>query len=287
MGCGATLTLVALRLSFEPVPRFYALLAMGTWLIADTCEDYWFGSGMVHSIRQSRLARRQFLALYVTLVALGVVGDFIFGRLTTALWTYPTYTTAIDFLVLYMIAYPFGGLFTYSLLRIVAGPHSLSGGACSPLTARRGIAVSGAACALISAGFALERQTLDLAVIGFGCQCLALQMLLDTIALARNTLSPVRSLLRRPHLILPLVFVSVIAAFLHEFPNVTYHEWRYENLPLTATVAGIPVLVIAGWPLLVLGSWAAAAALQRAGRDPYSAPPVLRPASARGQLRRG
>jgi hypothetical protein len=59
---------------------------------------------------------RHFLFLYGILLVVGFHGDYIIGQVLTDFWRYPYYTTTGDWVRLYTIIYPFGGLVVLELV---------------------------------------------------------------------------------------------------------------------------------------------------------------------------
>ena len=269
LSIGIALCAIGIALAFRAPPRFYLILTMGSWLVVDAVEDLRYGTSILRSTRTSS-GRGSFFALYGLFVILGLIGDGLYGLLITDLWHYPSYGSATDYLLLYLVIYPAGGLFTYGLLRAGLGPNAL---VAPRERAPLGMAVTAfAVVALAALTLALLQLTIqnNWARLGFSALVFLLSLAaLEGMSAARGSAGPTMLLVGRPRLLIGGLALAAFAAFFHELPNVPLHEWEYHNLPIATSIAGVPVVVLLGWTALFVTPWAAANALRSGGQDPF------------------
>ena len=218
---------------------FYLWLALGL-LNYNQNSSFWFF--------KNRLVA--FLKFYSVLVVTAFVADWIMGQQLANLWSYPHYDSLDDWLRLYFIIYPFGGLAILELAYFLSGifseklsfvqkPYTNIHWLVDKLDV--GLLFLIFAATLLAVGGILKGYT-SFMVYGF---------LVWTVF---GTWKLKYHISHWSHYIYILVATLFMSVFLHELPNVGTFEWKYNTAPmLNQEVLGIPLWVILGWYILVLG----------------------------------
>ncbi|QQG45701.1 MAG: hypothetical protein HYW89_02165 [Candidatus Sungiibacteriota bacterium] len=218
---------------------FFLWLALGL-VNYDKNSSFWF--------LKNRFAG--FLRFFLILVFLSFVADFIMGQKLAVLWWYPHYNSLDDWLRLYFIIYPFGGLAVLELVYFLSGifgerlnfvqrPYTYAHRLTDKLDV--GLLLSILIITLLAIG-GLTREYANLVIWGFFAW-----MFFGTLKLKYH-------IVHWGHYVAILVTALFMSVFLHEIPNVGVFEWQYKNAPsLNQEILGIPLWVVLGWYLLVLG----------------------------------
>ena len=87
---------------------------------------FWLSLGILNYRHESTLwlmKNRLFLFVkyYLVLAFLGFVADYIIGQTLAGFWIYPFYNSGFDWLRLYLLIYPIGGLSVIELVYFLAG----------------------------------------------------------------------------------------------------------------------------------------------------------------------
>lgn len=195
----------------------------------------------------------RFTQLYIVLVIIGFAGDFIIGQHVANLWSYPYYQTLSDWLRLYLIIYPFGGLYILELTFFLANffhekfafTHSAESRSVRVINTTEHIL--DALLPLFAVSFSLlhfwdiEIPFPHLTVYGF-----LLWTAVTTLAFTRH----IRHGLHWFAILLAVLFISV---FLHEVPNTAVFEWKYHVAPvLNPLILEIPLWVFIGWYVMII-----------------------------------
>jgi hypothetical protein len=194
-----------------------------------------------------------FALVYAILIVIGFVGDYVIGQQVANLWRYPYYTAYFDWVRLYALIYPLGGLAVLELvlflgalfrekLILLPKPHA-------PLTRPLNLAdhmLDGlVVCALIAI------PVLYWAQVSLPFAHLSVYVFLAWVAVA--TAQFVYHVRHGSHWVAILLAALLMSVFLHEVPNTAVFEWEYFNAPLlNLRVLSIPLWVMAGWYVIVV-----------------------------------
>ncbi len=216
----------------------------------------WLALGLLNYGQETSfwLFKNKFIAFskfYLFLVVLAFTADFIIGQQLADLWAYPHYNSVDDWLRLYFIIYPFGGLAVLELTYFLSGifgeklsfiqkPYTYIHWLVDKLD--MGLLFFIFAVTLLAIGGIAGKVYSQLMIYGF-----LVWMVFGTWKLKYH----ISHWLHYVSILVTTLFASV---FLHEIPNVGTFEWKYKNAPLlNQDVLGIPLWVILGWYILVLG----------------------------------
>lgn len=195
--------------------------------------------------------------LYANFALAGFFIDYIVGQQLTGLWSY-TYTTAFEYVLLYLWIYPAGGyVMLQSYLIGVRLTKAGVGRRDIPLRVFHFFCVVLLAAAAISwlCRDSVSYMTWVGALFFFGT--LLLCAVVACISESRGGRSYFRDLFAEPATILPVTLAATYANLLvHELPNVYARQWTYLTDPhalLGATMLGVPLAVWFLWPLLLIG----------------------------------
>lgn len=196
---------------------------------------------------------KQFWKFYSVLFFIGFVADYFIGQKVANLWTYPYYSTLFDWLRLYFIIYPFGGL---SILELAFWLSGFS-----------------------KEKFAFLKRANDLETIIIDSSDHFVDIFLGLVLLAvpfsyiLNFGLPYRGLFSYGFLVwavvasvkffyhikhgwhwLAIIFSTLfMSILLHEVPNTVAYEWKYSDaVLLNARIFNIPVWVAVGWYIMIL-----------------------------------
>lgn len=195
-----------------------------------------------------------FTKFYAAMIILSFFADFAVGQELTNLWTYPHYNSFDDFLRIYLILYPFGGLavleLSYFISRIfgekiafVERPHGFS----HKIADNVFVFLLAIVSLLVLLSTLKRSYQLNLTILWAFLLWIPAAIIKFKFHLKHWT-----------HLVYIFTATYVISIFLHEIPNVGTYEWKYNTFPFFGVVMnkillGIPVWVILGWWVLVLG----------------------------------
>jgi len=288
LAAGLIVACLALALTQISPPRFYWALGIGTWLVVDSIEERRWGSSIIASAFRSSGSRIAAIRLYLLFAALGMLTDHILGRHIAGLWVYETYSPGLDYVLLYAVIYPVGGLFAYSLTRLCLGhdrtsrPLYMGDGPASRMVvrceSRLGCQASWLALAAvlliglavtIAAGLLIQPAAPGLRLLFFGSCFLLLALALEALGIFRRSSGPLVILADGgPAAWFGFLTAMAIGFSMHELPNLLAFEWRYQNLP-PPEIAHLSPWVFSGWSILLVLPWSAANALQTSGNDPF------------------
>lgn len=230
---GALLTALSLVAAFQySYNHFYEILLAGLFLF-------------LRGVKKTVTADRDlFLQTYIGFVFLGIAGELIAGEIA-GLWRY-SYISPVEYGLLFLFVYPFGGLVVVQTFEILTEGVSQSDASRffnpSVLFLLGLVLVAGSYLSYQSGTvFILQPLT----VFGLAVFVNALseirsgdsfQRRLDASTLENTTL---------------LIAVTAIHAVVHEYPNVYAGQWDYIASPIMEIdLFGIPHLVLAGWLVL-------------------------------------
>ncbi len=184
---------------------------------------------------------------------IGFVADYVIGQKMADMWIYPYYASAFDWIRLYAIIYPFGGLAVLELIFML-----------SALFGERIIFTKRKEMLPGKILDYLDHLT-DITFIGlivvwplflfFSYEAPVPHLLFITTIMwvTLATLNLARHLRHGIHWLAIFIGTAIMSIMLHEFPNTAVFEWKYHNLPvLSQSILGIPLLALPGWYLLVL-----------------------------------
>lgn len=194
-----------------------------------------------------------FFKLYLCLVVIGFIGDYIIGQQITHLWYYPYYGSTFDWLRLYLIIYPFGGLSILELTLFLSNffneklsfaerkenPLQFTIDTFDYVISFSLIVILIVLPILYFFGFNLPFT--DLTVYGS-----IFWIFIATIKFCFH----VRHGLHWLAILITTLFMSV---FLHEIPNTAVFEWKYLAAPiLNTTILNLPLWIFFGWHVMLM-----------------------------------
>lgn len=193
-----------------------------------------------------------FFKYYSVLVILGFVADYIIGQILAGSWVYPFYNSISDWLRLYILIYPFGGLsvveLTYFLAAIFKEKVVLTHENIKNLIITKLEFLTDVLLVFIIFFCFLFKSIISLA---------SLQSIFIILfsAWAILTTFKLKHLLKHfTHWVAIIFAVAILSIFLHEIPNTAVYEWRYFAPALFPRYSffGIELWLLWGWYFLVL-----------------------------------
>lgn len=264
---GALFILSATAAIFLRFSYFYSSFVIGLFLFFDSAAHI-LDRSLSFSSNLERVGR----TFWIVLGGFIILTDLIGGQMVFTVWEYPPYHTWLNWVLLYLIIYPVGGLsliamyrfFNLVFAKILPGkfftlvqPEILAERVLQVIFCLLPLAVIIPAILYFSGYVAvLSRQWwpyfllflflfvewtffFDVLIAAFGGR----PILADFLAGEKKV-------------ILAIVISGLLGAFLHEVINTYVHEWTYvaENFPLTQTLfLGVPVMVFVAWiPLTIV-----------------------------------
>lgn len=218
---------------------------------------FWLALGILNYRHETTvwLLKNRFsrFATYFTVLAiLGFIADYVIGQVLAGFWVYPFYTSLWDWVRLYLLIYPLGGMCVLELIYLLA-------------------AMSKERVVLIHKdinGFPIHKililnEIFLLITVGL---CLAFRSVLATPYISTiivilfsswvilTTFKLKYYIKHWTHWIGIIGATAILSIFLHEIPNTAVYEWRYYNPPLFPdySIFGIQLWLVWGWYLLVL-----------------------------------
>lgn len=173
-----------------------------------------------------------FIKFFIVLLVMGFVADFIIGQHIAHLWSYPYYNTLTDWLRLYFIIYPFGGMCVLELTFFLSNffrekfifTHTTKNVSSKIIDASEHVLdilllflVVGLPLLYF---FHIKLPFPHLFLYGF-----FLWVAVTTVRFTRH----IRHGLHWFAITLTVLFLSV---FLHEVPNTAVFEWKYHTAPI-------------------------------------------------------
>ncbi len=201
-------------------------------------------------LMKNRLSR--FIKFYLFLAGIGFLGDYIVGQKLISLWNYPPYSSINDWLRLYLLLYPIGGLSLVELIYFMAG-----------IFKERVVLIHQDVRNLIITKLEILTDILLISIIFLGSVSAILMNFYytQTIIVALLAIWAVLTTFKLKyhlkhwtHWIAILATTVILAIFLHEFPNTAVYEWKYSALHLfpNYSVFNIPLWAFLAWYVMVL-----------------------------------
>lgn len=196
---------------------------------------------------------RYFVLMYAVLLVIGFVGDYLIGQQIAHLWRYPYYTTYFDWVRLYALIYPLGGLAVLELVLFLGGifrerlallpkPHA-------PLTRPLNL-LDHAIDGLVALSLVVM-PVLYWLKISVPYAHLLVYVFLAWAAVA--TWQFAYHVRHGSHWVAILVAALLMSVFLHEIPNTAVFEWEYFSAPLlNMRLLSIPLWVVVAWYVIVI-----------------------------------
>lgn len=192
---------------------------------------------------------RQFVKFYFFLFIFGIFADFVVGQKLTHLWSYQYYSSALDWIKLYVIIYPVGALSVIELIYFLGNLFKEK----FVLVHKQSRFIDDLeyildiTLAILLLIYILSKLFTTLPHIGL----ILFALLLTWLFVA--TLKFKYHIRHWTHWVAILLTTLFISLFLHEIPNTAVYEWRYYPGPiLNQNILGIPLWVFFGWYLLIL-----------------------------------
>lgn len=235
---GSALCIYAFYLAFVVrFNHFYEFLLIGLVLV------------LYPLVPTSRMPGRLYGFLYGIFFLGGLIADLLLGLTVANLWYY-TYSTVFEYLTLYLLIYPLGGIVmvqTFLILEymLVQKP----GSAFSP---RKPVKMFMFFFFGLVVFLVFAETVVDLAFFGFWLYFAVTFTVLFLVNYMSERLSGdsfVRRVAKNPGRYALVVFAAAYTqAFIHEFPNVFAEQWVYQGWPFPVGVFSIPVVVFfLGW----------------------------------------
>jgi hypothetical protein len=257
-------TVAAIFLHFS---YFYSSFVIGIFLFFDS---------LVHILDKTLAFTSNLERVGVTfwsiIIGFVIATDLVGGQLIFTVWRYPPYHSALNWLLLYGIIYPVGGLSVIAMFRFfdllfgrIFPGRLFSLNSPEVLTRHflRAVAILEPLVLLIPLVLFLTGLVSLVAHLWILYFLLFLfiffewTFFFDALVFAFGGRPIILDLLRgEKRVILALVLSGLISASLHELINTYVHEWVYiaEKFPVTsATLLGVPVMVFITWiPLTIV-----------------------------------
>lgn len=246
---------------------FYSSFVIGLFLFFDACSHL-LDKSISFSSNLNRIGKTFWVILFFFIF----FTDLVAGQIIFTVWQYPPYKGFVNWLLLYLIVYPVGGLSLIAMFRFFDLLFSkiLPGSffkvkAAMMLTKRilkiillflplsiaipMGIYLSGLVKIIA------QNQALYSAIFIF--LFFEWTFFFDVLILAFGGRPILLDLIEGEKKVFLAILVSgLLGAFLHEVINTFVHEWVYvtKNFPVTsATFLGVPVVVFVAWiPLTIV-----------------------------------
>ncbi len=253
------MTMLAVFLKF---PYFYSLFVVGLFLLFDGLEHRLRKFSNLNSLRSGFNVRSAFIFLLFILVT-----DLIAGQVVFKIWYYPHYTSVLNWILLYLVIYPIGGLsllVMFRVFKILASKEfrderfylikdparwerilihvtfwTFPLAVFLPLV----LFATGTLENVISSSLAYSVLSLFLLYQWVFC--------FDIVTFAYHGKPLIYDFLRGDkRVIIAIVVTGIVGATLHEVVNTFAYEWRYipERLPfIKGQLFGVPFTIFIGW----------------------------------------
>lgn len=216
---------------------------------------FWISLGILNFRHQTSLwlvknRPHSFIRYFIFLFILGFFADYVLGQKLANLWSYPLYDSSWDWIRLYLIVYPFGGLTVIELIYFL-------GSILKEKFVLRVPAVTPVADKLSSIVDGLLIGVLVLYLIStFVVRIPNLRFMLFSLLLCWVVIMTIKLRYHLQHGLqwIVILFITLfMSLFLHEIPNTAVYEWRYHQAPfLNQAIFDVPLWVFFGWYLLIL-----------------------------------
>ncbi|MBI4117072.1 MAG: hypothetical protein HY451_00040, partial [Parcubacteria group bacterium] len=165
---------------------------------------------------------------------------------------YPHYSSLYDWIRLYTIIYPFGGLAILESVYFLGGLFGERFNFIRKPQSFLHVIVDKADIILIIVIF--FSPAIAVMEIFDGLPFTTFMILATLVWVIVATIKLKYHLAHWSHYVAIFLLTLLVSVFLHEIPNIGTFEWRYQNAPFfNQTLLGIPLWVIAGWYVLVVG----------------------------------
>ena len=211
---------------------------------------------LLSQLPKKMMDKKTAVRLYFAFVIAGFVVDFLVGLSITQVWYY-TYTSWIEYVLLYLYIYPAGGfVMVWSYL---LGLHWLRLDTTTASVSRPLLILGAVVFGVLGVMILMMTDIIPLhwPILFFWSSLIAGIFLVMWLSELRHRESYARDIIATPFRIL---FVTLVATYLnaliHELPNVAAPAWVYvihTNTFLDAFFLGVPYMVWAGWLLLLIG----------------------------------
>jgi len=218
---------------------------------------FWLSLGILNYRHESTLWLMEnrwsrFAKYYFTLAVLGFLADYIIGQALTGVWSYPFYNSISDWLRLYLLIYPIGGLSTIELIyflasifreKVVLIHEDVKNLLVTKLEFSTDILLI---LAIIT--YLISKTIIPLSHIQ------SIIIVLFSVWIILTTFKLKYYLKHWTHWIAIIGASAILSIFVHEIPNTAVHEWKYypPHLFPDYSILGIQLWLIWGWYLLVL-----------------------------------
>jgi len=253
--------LSALAAIFLRFSYFYSSFVIGLFLFFDSMAHL-IDRSLAFTSNLERVGKTFWMVVGIFIILTDLIG----GQIVFTVWKYPPYHSWLNWILLYLIIYPVGGLSQIAMYRffdllfnMIFPGNFFKVGNLQPITKKilriffwtlplvliiplslyfsgvMGIIVASWWLYFFLFVFLFIEWTFffDILIDAFGGR----PILLDLIEGRRKT-------------ILAVVVSGILGASLHEIINTYVHEWVYlaDKFPVTsATLLGVPVMVFVGW----------------------------------------
>ena len=243
------MVLLSLHLSINlRYNHFYEFMLLGIFLF------------FVPLVPKGTMGERTYIMLYIMFILAGVVVDLFMGMMMANLWYY-TYSSLIEYIVLYLMVYPIGGIVMVQNFLIFKNLFTSN--------AKKWAVINLKTLKILTVFFIIFSIILFATEMGLGTPYLAsffsiiftAFLILNYIAerpaylRGKKGISYIRILLESPKAcILATLGTSYVHGIIHEVPNTFAMQWVYHGWPLKDfTILGLPGFgLLVGWVALTV-----------------------------------
>lgn len=259
--------LSAVAAVFWEFPYFYSSFVVGLFLFFDALEHHFRKATNLDVI----LPRMNTRIIFMAFAAL-ILTDLILGQIVFRVWYYPYYKSFLNWIFLYVVIYPVGGLSVLALFRVIRlilsrelGEERFfrikSPGKTTKLWLHTTLYLFPASIVLIATLF--FTGTIDLMMSNQIIYALVTLFIFyewsfffDVVTLAYKGRPLLYDFLDgEKKTIVAILLTGVAATFIHEFVNTHAWEWRYvtARMPFTRLeIFQVPVALFVGWVFLAI-----------------------------------
>lgn len=263
---GGLFVVSALAAIFFRFSYFYASFVVGMFLFFDAAAHL-LDRSMAFTSNLEKVGR----TFWMVLAGFIILTDLIGGQIVFTVWQYPPYKSLINWVLLYLIIYPVGGLSLIAMYRFfdllfgkiflgsffqIADPAAVTKKVLRVIFFALPLAVAVPASIYFGGAMSLVAGWWLMYVLLFLFLFAEWTFFFDVLILAFGGRPLLQDFLEgSKKTILAVAVTGLLGAFLHEIINTYVHEWVYiaKNFPVTtAAFLGVPVMVFIAWIPLVI-----------------------------------
>jgi hypothetical protein len=222
--------------------HFYEFLLIGIYLILKIF------------VSEKNINKSIYIKLYIIGLILGIIGDLILGIYISELWYY-TYSQIWEYILLYLLIYPFGGIVLIQSYFILKQRTKFKNNKVN--LKLKTIKILNAIFIIITLILSIIIYLLDIRyiqLIHFGILSLVFFFTFTYYSEKKIKKSFLRDILENPKQVIVISsIVTYLNAIIHEYPNTIAKQWIYTNIPFqNITILDVPaILILCGWFILL------------------------------------